>query len=64
MAAAYYILAREDPGAVDPQWMNHVGRLLDWVKFRFGRGPFFGGVFRDRSGHRGFHRVAASLRRA
>jgi len=42
MAAAYYILAREDPAEVDPQWMSHVGRLLDWVKFRFGRGPFFG----------------------
>jgi hypothetical protein len=42
MAAAYYILARQDPAEIDPQWMNHVGRLLDWVKFRFGRGPFFG----------------------
>jgi hypothetical protein len=42
MAAAYYILARKDPAEVDPQWMSHVGRLLDWVKFRFGRGPFFG----------------------
>jgi len=42
MAAAYYILARKDPAEVDPQWVSHVGRLLDWVKFRFGRGPFFG----------------------
>jgi hypothetical protein len=42
MAAAYYILARDDPAQVDPQWMGHVGRLLDWVRSRFGRGPFFG----------------------
>ncbi len=42
MAAAYYILARQNPSEIDPLWMNHVGRLLDWVKFRFGRGPFFG----------------------
>jgi hypothetical protein len=42
MMAAYYILAREDPAEVDPQWMSHVGRLLDWVKIKFGRGPFFG----------------------
>jgi hypothetical protein len=27
---------------VDPQWMGHVGRLLDWVRIKLGRGPFFG----------------------
>jgi hypothetical protein len=42
MMAAYYILAREDPAEVDPQWMAHVGRLLDWVRIKLGRGPFFG----------------------
>jgi hypothetical protein len=42
MMAAYYILAREDPAEVDPQWVAHVGRLLDWVKIKLGRGPFFG----------------------
>ena len=42
MTMAYYILARENPADVDPQWMGHVGRLLDWVKTKFGRGPFFG----------------------
>lgn len=42
MAAAQYILAREDPSEVDPDWMTHAGRLIDWVKSRFGRGPFFG----------------------
>ncbi len=42
MIAAYYILAREDPAEIDPQWMSHVGRLLDWVRIKLGRGPFFG----------------------
>jgi hypothetical protein len=42
MMAAYYILNREDPAEVDPQWMGHVGRLLDWVRIKLGRGPFFG----------------------
>lgn len=42
MTAAYYILSRDDPAEVDPQWMSHVGRLLDWVRIKLGRGPFFG----------------------
>ena len=42
MLAAYYILNRDDPAEVDPQWMGHVGRLLDWVRIKLGRGPFFG----------------------
>ena len=42
MAAAYYILAREDPSEIDPQWMSHAGRLIDWVRIKLGRGPFFG----------------------
>lgn len=42
MMTAYYILAREDPADVDPRWMGHVGRLLDWVRIKLGRGPFFG----------------------
>ena len=42
MIAAYYILVREDPAEIDPQWMSHVGRLLDWVRIKLGRGPFFG----------------------
>ena len=41
MLAAYYILNREDPAEIDPEWMGHVGRLLDWVKIKLGRGPFF-----------------------
>jgi hypothetical protein len=42
MMAAYYILAREDPSEIDPQWMSHAGRLIDWVRIKLGRGPFFG----------------------
>jgi hypothetical protein len=42
MMAAYYILSRDDPAQADPQWVAHVGRLLDWVKIKLGRGPFFG----------------------
>ncbi len=41
MFAAYYILSRENPAEIDPQWMGHVGRLLDWVRIKLGRGPFF-----------------------
>jgi len=40
--AAYYILNRDDPAEIDPQWMSHVGRLIDWVRIKLGRGPFFG----------------------
>jgi hypothetical protein len=39
---AYYIMTRKDPAAVDPEWVTHVGHLLDWVRLRFGRGPFLG----------------------
>ena len=41
MAASYYILAHENPADTDPQWMTHVGDLLDLVKARLARGPFF-----------------------
>ena len=37
---SYYILSRENPEAVDPAWVDHVGHMLDWVQKRFGRGPF------------------------
>jgi hypothetical protein len=42
MMAAYYILSRDNPADVDPKWMSHVGNLLDWVRVKLGRGPFFG----------------------
>jgi hypothetical protein len=50
MMAAYYILSRPDPAAADPRWMSHIGRLLDWVRIKFGRGPFFGAQAIDEQG--------------
>ena len=47
---AYYILTREDPAAVSPRWTDQVGRLLDWVRQRFGRGPYFGAWAIDEQG--------------
>lgn len=41
MIMAYYVLTRDDPAEVDPQWVGHIGRLLDWVRVKLGRGPFF-----------------------
>lgn len=47
---AYYILSRDEPGSVDPDWLSHVGHLIDWVRLRFGRGPFFGAWAIDEQG--------------
>ena len=47
---AYYILSREDPDMVDPEWVSHVGHLIDWVRLRFGKGPFFGAWAIDEQG--------------
>ncbi|MCL2658930.1 MAG: hypothetical protein FWD64_00225 [Acidobacteriaceae bacterium] len=47
---AYYILSREDPASVDPEWVSHVGHLIDWVRGRFGRGPFLGAWAIDEQG--------------
>jgi hypothetical protein len=47
---AYYILSSESPEALDPSWALHVGNLVDWVKRRFGRGPFFGAWGIDEQG--------------
>ena len=47
---AYYILTREDPAAVDTDWVNDVGHLIDWVRLRFGRGPYFGAWGVDEQG--------------
>ena len=38
---AYYLLTRSNPAAVDPDWVNHVGHILDWVRRSLGRGPYF-----------------------
>jgi hypothetical protein len=47
---AYYIMTRPDPAAVDPEWISHVGHLIDWVRLHFGRGPFFGAWAIDEQG--------------
>jgi hypothetical protein len=47
---AYYILSREDPASVDPEWVSHVGHLIDWVRLHFGRGPFLGAWAIDEQG--------------
>lgn len=47
---AYYILAANDPASLDPHWIGDVGRMIDWVKQRFGRGPYFGAWAIDEQG--------------
>ena len=47
---AYYLLSRPDPRAVDPEWVKHVGHLIDWVRRCLGRGPFFGAWGVDEQG--------------
>jgi hypothetical protein len=47
---AYYILTAPDPGAVDRHWAGDVGRLLDQVRRRFGRGPYLGAWAIDEQG--------------
>jgi hypothetical protein len=47
---AYYILSRPDPAAMDRDWSNHVGYLIDWVRKTLGRGPFFGAWGIDEQG--------------
>jgi hypothetical protein len=42
MMTAYYILSQDDPASVDPDWLTHVGHLLDRSRVLLGRGPFFG----------------------
>ena len=47
---AYYILTQRDPASVDPSWIGDAGHLIDWVKKRFGRGPYFGAWAIDEQG--------------
>ena len=47
---SYYILTRDDPSAVDKNWSGHVGHLIDWIRNRFGRGPYFGAWAIDEQG--------------
>ncbi len=48
--AAYYIMTRPDPAAVDPEWTSHAGHLIDWVRRHFGRGPYLGAWAIDEQG--------------
>ena len=47
---AYYILSQPDPTAVDAHWTGDVGHMLDWVRHKFGRGPYFGAWAIDEQG--------------
>ncbi len=47
---AYYILTRDDPASVDKDWITHVGHIIDWVRKRLGRGPYFGAWAIDEQG--------------
>lgn len=47
---AYYMLSSEDPASVDSQWSKHVGHMIDWVRQKFGRGPYFGAWAIDEQG--------------
>jgi hypothetical protein len=47
---AYYILTSPDPGAVDAHWTGDVGHMIDWVRQKFGRGPYFGAWAIDEQG--------------
>jgi hypothetical protein len=47
---AWYILSAKHPEKLDAHWTGDVGHLIDWVKRRFGRGPYFGAWAIDEQG--------------
>jgi hypothetical protein len=50
---AWYVLSNPEPAAVTPKWTRWsmmTGRLLDWVRVRFGRGPYSGAWAIDEQG--------------
>ncbi len=47
---AYYILSSPNPNAIDPRWVGDVGHLIDWVRLKLGRGPYFGAWAIDEQG--------------
>lgn len=47
---AYYILSSPDPQALDAHWTGDVGHLIDWVRQKFGRGPYLGAWAIDEQG--------------
>ncbi len=47
---AFYILTAENPEKLDAHWTGDVGHMIDWVRRRFGRGPYFGAWAIDEQG--------------
>jgi len=47
---AWYILTAENPEKLDAHWTGDVGHMIDWVRRRFGRGPYFGAWAIDEQG--------------
>jgi hypothetical protein len=47
---AYYILSSDSPESLDQSWVGDTGHLIDWVKKRLGRGPYFGAWAIDEQG--------------
>ncbi|MEO8660870.1 MAG: hypothetical protein ABI693_20530 [Bryobacteraceae bacterium] len=50
---AWYVLSSAQPESLTPKWTRWTmmtGRLLDWVRTRFGRGPYFGAWGIDEQG--------------
>jgi hypothetical protein len=50
---AWYVLSSPDPASLTPKWTRWpmmTGRLLDWVRTRFGRGPYLGAWAIDEQG--------------
>ena len=47
---AYYILSSPNPQALDAHWTGDVGHLIDWVRQKFGRGPYLGAWGIDEQG--------------
>lgn len=56
----YYLLAHRDPASIDPDWSGHVGHMLDWVRLKLGRGPFFGAWAIDEQGKPPEYRACCS----
>ena len=47
---AYYLLTHPDPESIDARWRDDVGRLIDLVRRRLGRGPYLGAWAIDEQG--------------
>ncbi len=46
----YYMLSSNSPEVLDKSWVGDSGHLIDWVRKRFGRGPYFGAWAIDEQG--------------